>query len=460
MSCSLFFDGSSCVSPAQSACDDEAVHLSPGRTSIVVVSTKSPTLRVSVTNVPLRLKPIAAELLTFSTRWSIPQEWFGNKESFARWPTPKNFCGGSQKLTSLDSRISLQLSFHRKSFYVSMQGHSQICTLSTLDAPNFLVYPLALLLGSLSQNQLIDLARASGAIITSRHVAIAYPLSMLVEMDRLFEPLKNCPIRVLQTPSVVYRTVCIRRDSLLPVRLESIDSGALRFPLVMIEASFLEDNTLLQSDTDFAFVTMHTDCASEEKSEDTIQMFDVRNLPEKAVDYATKNSYSLKVVVENMKRLYQQAFEAFVVRTNAEPVDSNLGCIWLPHTSPIKQSVSIPLVGKFISFADYSLRGEFENSGVCISVANSKLLDLQTPSRKFEDSYALVTCADGQKFKIRITKPIGFEREVDFLIQFARWLEKSGNGYESRCSERLNREGLVLMAEEALAKAKLFISKN
>ncbi|KAJ3140436.1 Cytochrome c oxidase assembly protein cox19 [Physocladia obscura] len=445
------------LSPSGSiaVCFETTNTATPAKTqhSDAIANTSSQLLRVSVENAPLSLKKTIGNLRIFQAMHSIESAFkSANHDSFTRWPLPYSvvFSRNSTEITSLDNSTAILLSDHRQSICVNISLPKSTISLSfsILDVPYFWVYPVKLLLQEQSHEEVLLFAKnIPGCITTARYVAIPIPTQKNCESllssssNTSFNPsihsLAVNPIQILETEQILYRVILSKCN-------------------VMVEAIIKFDNTIFRSTDDFAFLTVYTDSIDCE-----IEMYSIENPPEYVSNHRTGIKYPLSQIVFQMTRLYHLSYSEFLSSDASlknsitqKPSESEYS---LDHIIDEISRVSIPSVGTFCAFSDGSVRGEFEKNDISIEIRNARALSIpRKENLNLDGMIATVTDQHGSRFDIRVFKPIGFEQQMESILQYIDWVFM--DEYE-REKMKAKKEAVNQVSQIAIKNGRRFLSK-
>ncbi|KAJ3065378.1 hypothetical protein HDU98_011260 [Podochytrium sp. JEL0797] len=267
----------------------------------------------------------------------------------------------------------------------------------------------------LNENDLMEIAsRTPGSVSSVQYIAIPLPksnqnISRSSSTNASFDPIlhSNSPIRLLQTDLALFRVIH-KRDT--------------RGGLILVEATFSEDGSLLRSDDAFSFVTLWMGGRGIEECE----MYVMEDVPEVVRNWDTGAEYRIKDAVHEMMRLYHLAYRSLVV----ESVERN--SVVQPRAvfqGAVEQiaSVRVEGVGVFKAFLDQSVFVQFD-SAISIRVSSCDAIcgkshwsALDRMHLGVDGAVAVVMDSREGEYQVRVFHPIGVEKEMDHVLQFVDW---------------------------------------
>ncbi|TPX72213.1 hypothetical protein SpCBS45565_g00466 [Spizellomyces sp. 'palustris'] len=352
---------------------------------------------------------------------------------YCRWPVASSqpispLPDGSLTIASIDGSIQLTLLPHRQAFTVKfpsvvadpdglvakLRGSRVLYkyvylwieqTFSVRDVPDFWQYPLALLLRQCGDSTKLLLEDIRVNAEEDNYVTTILPSSCgesspSAAENASFRPSRAVhnvltnpkPIRILWTPTAVYRVLGLGKNDMF---LQSVSPKFSSLD-IQVEATLPEDGTVMRAIEDLKYMVVYYNTAMGDMPHEG-EMYALQGAPPFIREPNTGTSYPLSVISAEMLRLVQVAYRWVDARPK--------------HPTPVKRgklegTATAPGLGTFTAYSGGYVRALYEN-GVVVEAQKAP-------------SIAHVTFPDGDAVTVRCEKPVGCERYVVPVLQFAR----------------------------------------
>ncbi|KND00820.1 uncharacterized protein SPPG_03926 [Spizellomyces punctatus DAOM BR117] len=351
---------------------------------------------------------------------------------YSRWPVASSELisrspEGSLTIASIDGSIQLILLPHRQTFTVKFPSlvadpdglvtklrGSRVPykfvylwieqTFSVRDAPELWQYPLALLLKQCGDSSTLLYEDICVNAEEDNYVTTILPScgesSPSAAENSSFRPSRAVhndianpkPIRILWTPTAVYRVVALGKNDMC---LQSISPSFSSLD-IQVEATLPEDGTVMRAIEDLKYMVVYYNSAMDDMSGEG-EMYALQGAPPFIREPNTGTSYPLSVISAEMLRLVQVAYRSIAARPK-HPIPVRSG--------KLEGTATVPGLGTFTAYSGGYVRALYEN-GVVVEAQKAP-------------SIAHVTFPDGDVVTVRCEKPVGCERYVVPVLQFAK----------------------------------------